>query len=621
MLFVAAIDHHVVHAIDADTGKPRWTFHAGGRVDSSPTYHAGRLLFGSTDGYVYCLRASDGELAWRFRAAPADRRMVAFERVESVWPVHGSVLVQDGTASFVAGRSMYLDGGLRMCRLEAATGRLLGEQVLDDRDPETGDDLQVRVKGLNMPVALPDILSSNGEHLFMRSQVMDLEGKRLKLGPAGSGTPHLFAPYGFTDDSWFHRTYWVFGDSFKGGVGGFGNGKTTPAGRILVYDESTVFGYGRKPQYYRWGSAIDYHLYAATKPGSPSQRGEELVKPSGLSFGRTSSLDPAGKAITIAAWVRPDAPDGTILVRGANVFGFALVLTDRKPRMLLRMKGKTHEVVGSEPIGKDWTHVAGVLRKDGRMEVYTNGRTNGSTRGVPLINGNPAIAMKVGYDDTHQLLPDPLAPFSGALDEVRLYYRALSPEQLAQLASRPPNAGLDDDADLVLRLTFANRVGQDGSRHGNHGRASGKLQTVDGPAGKALLLKQPAQLTKLAARPRPRKRRRRSAVNFLWTRDVPVMVRAMALAGDRLLIAGPADVLDEDAAFQSFGDEGTQEQLLAQDAALRGRSGGICQTIDASTGKTLAELRLDSPPVFDGLIVSAGRVYIATMDGAVVCLK
>ena len=99
------------------------------------------------------------------------------------------------------------------------------------------------------------------------------------------------------------------------------------------------------------------------------------------------------------------------------------------------------------------------------------------------------------------------------------------------------------------------------------------------------------------------------------------MVRAMALAGDRLLIAGPADVLDEDAAFQSFGDEGTQEQLLAQDAALRGRSGGICQTIDASTGKTLAELRLDSPPVFDGLIVSAGRVYIATMDGAVVCLK
>ena len=30
------------------------------------------VLFGSADGCVYCLRASDGAIVWRFRAAPRD---------------------------------------------------------------------------------------------------------------------------------------------------------------------------------------------------------------------------------------------------------------------------------------------------------------------------------------------------------------------------------------------------------------------------------------------------------------------------------------------------------------------------------------------------------------------
>ena len=81
---------------DAATGETAWTFSADGRIDSPPTYYRGRLLFGSRDGWVYCLRAADGALIWRFRAAPVDRRLVAFEQVESAWPVHGSVLVDNG---------------------------------------------------------------------------------------------------------------------------------------------------------------------------------------------------------------------------------------------------------------------------------------------------------------------------------------------------------------------------------------------------------------------------------------------------------------------------------------------------------------------------------------------
>jgi len=182
-LFVASVDAHSIHALDAATGKAAWAFTAGGRVDSPPTVWQGRVLFGCADGWVYCLRAADGALAWRFRAAPQDLRIGAFEQLESVWPVSGSVLVQNGVASFVAGRSMFLDGGLRLFRLDAATGRKLSEAVLDDRDPESGENLQVHVKGLDMPVALPDVLSSDGRFLYMRSQRFDLEGKRLEIPP------------------------------------------------------------------------------------------------------------------------------------------------------------------------------------------------------------------------------------------------------------------------------------------------------------------------------------------------------------------------------------------------------------------------------------------------------
>ena len=118
-VFVAAVDAHTVHAPGCRHGQDAlWSYTAGGRVDSPPTIYRGRVLFGSADGWVYCLRAGDGELAWRFRAAPDDRRLMAYEQLESAWPVSGSVLVQGDAVYCVAGRSAFLDGGMRLLRLD-----------------------------------------------------------------------------------------------------------------------------------------------------------------------------------------------------------------------------------------------------------------------------------------------------------------------------------------------------------------------------------------------------------------------------------------------------------------------------------------------------------------------
>ena len=225
--------------------------------------------------------------------------MMAYDQIESLWPIHGSVLVQDGVLYCVAGRSMFVDGGLRMLRLDPKTGRKLSETILDDKDPETQQNLQVHIQGLNMPVALPDILSSDGRYVYMRSLPFDLQGKRkyvsyVPVKEQQGDDLHLFCPTGFLDDSLWHRTYWGYGRAWASGAGGYHQaGRVIPAGRPLVYDDKTVYGYGRLWQYYRWSTPLEFNLFAAKKRPEIVEAGTErkTVKKAGKRVGsRTKSV-------------------------------------------------------------------------------------------------------------------------------------------------------------------------------------------------------------------------------------------------------------------------------------------------------------------------------------------
>ena len=284
-LYVAAVDDHTLHALDEKNGDKLWSFTAGGRIDSPPTIHKGMAIFGSRDGCVYCLRASDGEVVWRFRAVADDRRLMAREQVESVWPVHGSVLIRNGEALFVAGRSEFLDGGLQMFRLKPDTGEVIARTAFDGKAPDRSVLTGAEEKRL---AGLPDVLSTDGELVFMRAGVIKIEGDKIKkeLLPAGKVTrypgggkrpaktrikgfakPHLFSSYGFLDGSWFHRSYWVYSPLCSGRHGYGGTGNRAPAGRILVVDDKNVYGFGRQQKYFNWTTPMEYRLFARTKTG------------------------------------------------------------------------------------------------------------------------------------------------------------------------------------------------------------------------------------------------------------------------------------------------------------------------------------------------------------------
>ncbi len=216
-----------VYALDADTGAQRWQYTTGGPIDSPPTVYRGLVLAGSADGWVYCLRKSDGALVWRFRAAPEDRLVCAFGRLESAWPVHGSVLVENGNAYVTAGRSSYLDGGFYTYRLDPATGQVLERDRIQSASGKKTD--WGRSPDVDYGL-LSDILVSNGTRIFMR--------QRSVFGPEYTGPvwgEALASWGGLLDDSWFNRAMLTLD-----GV---------PYGALLAYDKDTVFAVraGRVP--------------------------------------------------------------------------------------------------------------------------------------------------------------------------------------------------------------------------------------------------------------------------------------------------------------------------------------------------------------------------------------
>jgi outer membrane protein assembly factor BamB len=238
-VFMSSVDGHRILATDADSGRLTWDFTGGAGIDSPPSLYRGRVLFGCRDGYVYSVRASDGQLAWRLQAAREGRRIAACGRLESASPVIGSVLLKDDALYATAGRSSYADGGIDLYRLKPETGGILSRTPIYSPDPETGKQPKHLAPAV-MLGARADILTADENCIYLRDMAFDKSGAELPEGQA-----HLFTLTDFLDDSWPHRSYWIFGTKCSLSTGCSGRDRKLIYGRLLVFDESKIYGYGR----------------------------------------------------------------------------------------------------------------------------------------------------------------------------------------------------------------------------------------------------------------------------------------------------------------------------------------------------------------------------------------
>ena len=110
-----------------------------------------------------------------------------------------------------------------------------------------------------------------------------------------------------------------------------------------------------------------------------------------------------------------------------------------------------------------------------------------------------------------------------------------------------------------------------------------------------------------------------SFVQNNWTAFSPQFARGMAMSGNSIVVAGPADMVDEEYAFEALTrkDKSVMELLVEQDAALDGKRGAEMVFVDRNDGSQTGRIHLDAPPVWDGMIVAQGAIFVATTDGKI----
>ena len=88
-----------------------------------------------------------------------------------------------------------------------------------------------------------------------------------------------------------------------------------------------------------------------------------------------------------------------------------------------------------------------------------------------------------------------------------------------------------------------------------------------------------------------------------------------------LFAAGPEDLIDEDAALKQINTPAMAKKLSEQAAALAGERGGLLWAVSTDDGENRTQIKLDAPPVFDGMAAAGGRLYLALQSGTIVCLE
>ncbi len=217
-----------------------------------------------------------------------------------------------------------------------------------------------------------------------------------------------------------------------------------------VPEEFGYLAFGRTPDELRPAAGYSFEgatLEEAARDSSPDQHPGQFAGDASLAPGKVGqalslsgkgyfdiSHSPAGtltEAITVEAWIYPVAINARVIDK--STAGIAEYYNlDIYPKNHIRWSTPAGTVGTTEPIPlKAWTHLAAIYSvNDGRLCIYINGELKAERRGTACAvipaNTNP---LRIGVDSTGVG-----NFFRGMIDEVRIYQRELSAEEIKKQA-------------------------------------------------------------------------------------------------------------------------------------------------------------------------------------------
>lgn len=102
LVYYGSTHDNAVHALDLVTGKERWVFFAEAPVRLPPLLANETAYVGADDGFLYALDANSGELRWKDRGSPRDKRIPSNASLISLWPVRSTPLLVNDTLIYTA---------------------------------------------------------------------------------------------------------------------------------------------------------------------------------------------------------------------------------------------------------------------------------------------------------------------------------------------------------------------------------------------------------------------------------------------------------------------------------------------------------------------------------------
>ncbi|MBF0572824.1 MAG: right-handed parallel beta-helix repeat-containing protein [Desulfamplus sp.] len=161
--------------------------------------------------------------------------------------------------------------------------------------------------------------------------------------------------------------------------------------------------------------------------------------------------------VTVSMWIKPalvtSSVSQVLIQRGRYVYPFMIRIDSKKVRACIRTSNGTNYLTGQSVLVPDqWYHVV-LTFADGEMILYIDGKeeSRASVDGQMIITANQKTTL--GANPLGQ------APFAGNLDDVRIYDRALTPEEitiLTQTIQDNPSPQNLSDRDFVLAMIKGN---------------------------------------------------------------------------------------------------------------------------------------------------------------------
>jgi hypothetical protein len=159
-----------------------------------------------------------------------------------------------------------------------------------------------------------------------------------------------------------------------------------------------------------------------------------FVDPQYVEIPDSNALDIGGDQMTLAVWVKPTSGDYRTIVAKGYVHAYAMRLTrDSEP---IKAFFDIYNVSGvnaragtyNNIVNGQWTHLAGVYNGS-TVCLYVNRVVDGACASLTGSVEPNALTLRVGKSQSLAVLEY----FNGAIDDVRIYNRALTAQEVADL--------------------------------------------------------------------------------------------------------------------------------------------------------------------------------------------